>query len=30
MTEHPVTCVTKPDRFWRHEHITHIGSPAAT
>lgn len=28
MTEHQVTCVTKPDRMSRHEHITHIGNIA--
>lgn len=26
MTEHQVNCVTKPDRFNTHEHITHIGN----
>jgi len=26
MNEFQVTCITKPDRFSRHEHITHIGS----
>lgn len=25
MTEYQVTCVTKPNRFSAHEHITHIG-----
>lgn len=29
MPEHQVTCVNKPDRFSRHEHITHIGNSAA-
>ena len=24
--EYEVTCITKPDRFSQHEHITHIGS----
>lgn len=27
-TEHQVTCITKPDRFSTHEHITHIGNMA--
>jgi hypothetical protein len=26
MNEFQVTCVTKPDRFNTHEHITHIGN----
>jgi len=26
--EHEVTCITKPDRFSQHEHITHIGNAA--
>lgn len=26
MSEYKVTCVTKPDRFSTHEHITHIGN----
>jgi hypothetical protein len=26
MKEYQVTCVTKPDRFSTHEHITHIGN----
>jgi hypothetical protein len=26
MNEFKVTCVTKPDRYSQHEHITHIGS----
>jgi hypothetical protein len=26
MPEFQVTCITKPDRMSRHEHITHIGS----
>jgi hypothetical protein len=26
MTEHDITCVNKPDRNSRHEHITHIGN----
>jgi 23S rRNA A2030 N6-methylase RlmJ len=28
MSEYLVTCVTKPDRFSTHEHITHIGNTA--
>ena len=28
MSEYEVTCVTKPDRNSRHEHITHIGNAA--
>jgi Protein of unknown function (DUF3892) len=28
MNEYQVTCVTKPDRFSTHEHITHIGNIA--
>jgi hypothetical protein len=28
MKEYQVTCVTKPDRFSTHEHITHIGNTA--
>lgn len=28
MSEFQVTCVTKPDRFSAHEHITHIGNIA--
>jgi 23S rRNA A2030 N6-methylase RlmJ len=28
MSEYQVTCVTKPDRFSTHEHITHIGNIA--
>jgi hypothetical protein len=28
MKEHQVTCITKPDRMSRHEHITHIGNLA--
>jgi len=28
MSEYEVTCVTKPDRNSRHEHITHIGNSA--
>lgn len=26
MSEYKVNCVTKPDRFSTHEHITHIGN----
>lgn len=26
MKEFKVNCITKPDRFSRHEHITHIGN----
>lgn len=26
--EYQVTCITKPDRFSTHEHITHIGNMA--
>lgn len=26
--EYHVTCITKPDRFSTHEHITHIGNMA--
>lgn len=26
MKEYQVTCITKPDRFSPHEHITHIGN----
>ena len=26
--EYQVTCITKPDRFSTHEHITHIGNVA--
>jgi hypothetical protein len=29
MNEYEVTCVSKPNRFSTHEHITHIGNPAA-
>jgi hypothetical protein len=29
MSEYQITCVTKPDRFSTHEHITHIGNTAA-
>jgi hypothetical protein len=29
MSEYHVTCVTKPDRFSTHEHITHIGNTAS-
>ena len=29
MPEFEVTCITKPDRMNRHEHITHIGNVAA-
>jgi hypothetical protein len=28
MKEYQVTCVTKPNRFSPHEHITHIGNTA--
>ncbi len=28
MPEFQVTCITKPDRMSRHEHITHIGNLA--
>lgn len=28
MPEFQVTCINKPDRLSRHEHITHIGSTA--
>jgi hypothetical protein len=28
MKEYQVTCVTKPNRFSAHEHITHIGNIA--
>jgi len=28
MSEYQVTCITKPDRFSTHEHITHIGNIA--
>lgn len=28
MNEFEVTCITKPDRNSRHEHITHIGNTA--
>jgi Protein of unknown function (DUF3892) len=28
MKEFEVTCVTKPDRYSAHEHITHIGNIA--
>jgi len=28
MSEYQITCVTKPDRFNTHEHITHIGNIA--
>jgi hypothetical protein len=28
MAEHLVTCITKPNRDSRHEHITHIGNVA--
>lgn len=24
-----ITCITKPDRFSKHEHITHVGNPSA-
>lgn len=27
--EYQVTCITKPDRFSTHEHITHIGNVAS-
>ena len=26
MSEYQITCVTKPDRFNTHEHITHVGN----
>jgi hypothetical protein len=26
MSEYQVTCITKPNRFSTHEHITHIGN----
>ena len=29
MNEFEVTCIIKPDRFSRHEHITHIGNTTA-
>ncbi len=29
MKEFEVTCVNKPDRLSRHEHITHIGNEAS-
>ena len=29
MADVQVTCVNKPDRFSPHEHITHLGNPAA-
>jgi Protein of unknown function (DUF3892) len=29
MNEFEITCINKPDRFSRHEHITHIGNVAA-
>jgi hypothetical protein len=29
MDEYQVTCINKPDRNNRHEHITHIGNAAA-
>jgi hypothetical protein len=28
MGDYQVTCITKPDRFSQHEHITHIGNIA--
>jgi hypothetical protein len=28
MSDCRITCVTKPDRFSRHEHITHVGNPS--
>ncbi|MDQ6891136.1 MAG: DUF3892 domain-containing protein [Acidobacteriota bacterium] len=28
MTSYRITCVVKPDRFSRHEHITSVGGPA--
>ena len=28
MGDFQVTCINKPDRFSRHEHITHIGNAA--
>ncbi|MEQ1853866.1 MAG: DUF3892 domain-containing protein [Chthoniobacteraceae bacterium] len=28
MTTHQITCITKPNRFSTHEHITHIGNIA--
>ena len=29
MTEHLITCINKPNRESRHEHITHIGNLTA-
>jgi hypothetical protein len=29
MAYYQVTCITKPNAFSRHEHITHIGNPSA-
>lgn len=29
MQEYQVTCITKPNRFSPHEHITHVGNVAA-
>ena len=28
MADYQVTCVTKPDRYSEHEHITRLGGPA--
>lgn len=30
MSNYQITCVTKPDRFSPHYHITHIGGPAGS
>jgi hypothetical protein len=30
MPDCQITCVTKPDRFSAHEHITHIGNPTTS
>jgi len=29
MADCRITCIRKPDRFSRHEHITHVGNPEA-
>lgn len=29
MADCQITCITKPDRFSPHEHITHVGNPSA-
>ena len=28
MADCQITCITKPDRMNRHEHITHVGNPS--